>query len=537
MEYVVAPTSLGEVRGRIVDGVSEFKGVRYGAPTGGDNRFRPPCAPSPWSGTADALEFGHAAPQRVPGGGFRNPARPNVVAPGLVLTDEIRFLRGREPESEDCLSLNVWSQGVGSTRGRPVMVWLHGGGFNAGAGSSPLCDGANLVRRGDVVVVTLNHRLGALGFADLEGPLGADFAGSANVGMLDLVLALEWVRDNISAFGGDPHRVTIFGQSGGGWKVSTLLGMPRAHGLFHRAVIQSGPGVRMSERDAAGDLADRFLAQLGSVASAVRDPRRASTAQILRAQSAAELSLGPRLVPNILRGFVPVVDGATVPSHPFDPVASTGSAAVPILLGHTRTEMTLFLDAESLALDNSGLDSRVAALGPRAQQAVATYRDRHPDASPSRIFAYLHSDVVMLPFVQTLAERHAALGGGSTFYYRLDFETPVLEGRLMSPHGLDVPLVFANTAAGAAYTGAGPGTRRLSDLMSAAWLAFAETGNPNTEASGLPDWSPYSAETPIAMVFDETCHVEPDPQQAERRDAEAILEDLQRTTQTAGATT
>ena len=531
MSYVLAPTSHGDVRGRMSDGVSAFKGIRYGGPTGGANRFQPPQPPGPWSEPADALEFGFCAPQTVPGVGFRNPSRPGLVAPGLVLFEQVGFLRGSEPESEDCLFLNVWTGGADASRSRPVMVWLHGGGFNAGAGSSPLYDGANLVRRGDVVVVSVNHRLGALGFADLAGTLGPDFARSANAGMLDIVMALEWVRDNIPAFGGDPRRITIFGQSGGGWKVSTLLGMPRAEGLFHRAVIQSGPGVRMVERDNANGLAERFLAELHDGAGG-GDPRRASAEDILRAQFAAESSLGPRPVPNMIGGFAPVVDGDTLPLHPFDPVAASG-AAVPLMIGHTRTEMTLFLDADSLSLRHEALRDRLAAFGPRAVDALEAYRDRHPDASAARLFAYLHSDIVMLPFAPTIAERHASLAGEAGFYYRVDFETPVLEGKLMSPHGVEVPLVFANTRAGTSFTGGGARAQRLSDEMSAAWLAFAETGDPNTEAGGLPIWPPYQLAEPAAMVFDETCHVERDPQAAERRIADGIVEELRQAAVTA----
>lgn len=526
MQYVVAPTTHGPVRGRRHGGVCVFKGIRYGASTGGENRFRAPRPPSPWREPADALEFGSCAPQRLPTQGFRNPAAPSVVSPGLVLLDEIKFLRGVEAPSEDCLFLNVWTRDLDAARNRPVMVWLHGGGFNAGAGSSPVCDGSSLVRQGDVVVVSLNHRLGALGFAHLERVLGPEFAGSANVGMLDIVLALEWVRDNIAGFGGDPGRVTVFGQSGGGWKVSTLLGMPGAEGLFQRAAIQSGPGVRMLVADDAGELADRFLRQLKAETDGAGDPRRVTVEQVIRAQSAIEFALGRHLVPNLMRGFVPVVDGNSLPAHPFDPVPSPGSRSVSVMVGHTRTEMTTFYDRATLTLDDSGLTERAVMLGPRAVEALSAYRERHPGASPARLFAYVHSDVVMLPFAPRIAERHAALGGSPAFYYRFDFETPVLDGTLISPHGLDVPLVFGNGAAAEPFTGGGARPRAMSDVMSSAWLAFAETGNPSLAGLGLPDWPPYRADRPVAMVFDETCRIENDPQAEERVSAEAIVEDL-----------
>jgi para-nitrobenzyl esterase len=402
----VVSTSNGAVRGLVAGDVHVFKGIRYGAPTG-ENRFQPPMLPAPWSDAVDAFEFGPAAPQTAPGAGFRNPSMPRVVAPGLVLFKEIRFLRGSEPESEDCLFLNVWTLGAQPDRKRPVMVWLHGGGFNAGAGSSPVCDGTSLAQRGDVVVVSVNHRLGALGFADLHGVLGDSVARSSNVGMLDLVLALEWVRENIANFGGDPDCVTIFGQSGGGWKVSALMGMPTALGLFHQAIIQSGPGVRMATTAEAGSLAEQFLAGLGSEV----DIRRTPVADLLRAQASAELSLGPRLIPNMMRGFVPVVDGRTLPTHPFG-FGSPTLGAVPVLAGHTRTEMTVFLDEDSLSLDDVALESKAEMFGPNARDAVAHYRAGHPEASATRILSYLHSDAVMLPYVPVLLGTPRGSGSG-----------------------------------------------------------------------------------------------------------------------------
>ena len=525
MSTILARTSNGDVRGLATGKVRVFKGIRYGAPTS-ETRFQPPRRPAPWSGVADACEFGPAAPQTLPGAGFRNPSMPRVVAPGLLLFREIRFLRGSEPESEDCLFLNVWTLGTEPERKRPVLFWIHGGGFNAGAGSSPVCDGTHLAQRGDVVVVSVNHRLGALGFADLHGLLGTNTAKSSNVGMLDLILALEWVRENVSNFGGDPECVTIFGQSGGGWKVSALLGMPAAQGLFHRAVIQSGPGVHMATAAEAGALAERFVSELSET---VGDVRQAPVEDLLRAQASAELSLGPRLIPNLMRGFVPVVDGVTLPTHPFA-ADSPMLGLVPILVGHTRTEMTVFLDAESLALDDAELDAKAEMFGPNSRDALAHYRGLHPDASATRLLSYLHSDAVMLPYIPLLLERHTTAGGAAGFYYRVDYETPVLDGALMAPHGVEVPFVFGSTEWSQAYVGAGPAVDSLAELMGSAWLAFAEHGDPRAGGDALSEWSAYAADAPTAMIFDGQSRVELNPQAADRPVAESVFEGLTRNT-------
>jgi para-nitrobenzyl esterase len=258
----IVETTAGKIRGATVNGICAFKGIPYGASTTGKNPFMPPVKPEPWSGVRDALQYGHSAPQTIPG------------APGTLAG--VDFLVSAENpagigEGEDCLVLNIWTPGVRDNRKRPVMVWCHGGAFTSGSGSAPLYDGANLTRRSDVVVVTVNHRLGALGYTYLRHAGGEAFAVSGNVGMLDIVTALEWVRDNIGEFGGDPGRVLIFGESGGGQKVSTLLAMPPAKGLFHRAVIESGPGVRMNALDHATKVADMLLAELGVKADRITD--------------------------------------------------------------------------------------------------------------------------------------------------------------------------------------------------------------------------------------------------------------------------
>ena len=510
----VVETRYGRVRGLRAAGVQVYKGVRYGAPADGRRRFRPPQPPEPWPGVADARSYGPSAPQRDPAGRFRNAASPGLAAPGLLLSRQM--MTDRLDESEDCLFLNVWTPGGGPAARRPVLVWLHGGGFNALSGSAPTYDGTSLARRYGVVVVTLNHRLGALGYTHLAALGGDDFAHTGNLGTLDVVAALEWVRDNVEAFGGDPGRVLLFGESGGGWKVSVALATTPAAGLFHRAAIQSGSAPRIAEPDRAAETAALLVHELGLDASRLDELRELPVERIVAAQFSVEAALGPRAVPNMLSGFVPVRDPDVVPAHPFDPVGSPLSAAVPVIVGWNRTEMTLFADEATLDLDDAGLEERAARLlGARAPAALETYRGLHPDASAARIFQYLHTDLTMLPFAPAIAERHAGLGGAPSWVYRLDWETPVLGGRLMSPHSLDVALVFANADRAEALNGGGVRAHAIADRLSRAWACFAETGDPNTGESGLPHWPVYDVPRRATMLLDDESSVADDPQPLE----------------------
>jgi para-nitrobenzyl esterase len=498
----IVETAYGRVRGARRKGVCVFKGIRYGASTAGPNRFRPPQPPEPWPGIEDALDFGARAPQTDPQGRFRNPAAPGVVAPGLRLWRQAPA--GDEAESEDCLFLNVWTPTLDRAAERPVLVWLHGGGFNALSSASPVYDGTRLARRRGVVVVTLNHRLGALGYTDLSRVCGDDFARSGNLGTLDVVAALRWVRENVERFGGDPGRVLLFGESGGGWKVSVALATLPAAGLFHRAAIQSGSALRVAEPDEADDIAERFLSTLGSPRGDTAALHAAPVERILAAQFDVEAQLPHRVVPNMIQGFVPVLDPEVLPAHPFEPVASSLSHDVPIVVGWNRTEMTLFAPEPVLDLSEAELLPRFAALvGDDADEAVAVYRARYPDASPARLYQYLHTDVTMLPFAPVIAERHADLGGAASYLYRLDWETPVLGGRLMSPHALEIALVFDTVAAAAALNGGGDRPQALADRMSGAWAAFAETGDPNAPAGNLPYWPAYESSARSTMYFDD----------------------------------
>jgi para-nitrobenzyl esterase len=510
----VVETVSGKVRGFSNQGILTFRGVRYGASTAGKNRFMPPRKPDPWSGIHDATSYGYRAAQT-------NPATRGVAGPQSEMTQILAGSDGFRvppPESEDCLFLNVWTPGLGSAKKRPVMVWLHGGGFSMGSSSELLYDGTNLARRGDIVMVGVNHRLNVFGythFGDLGHP---EFAHSGNAGQLDIIAALEWVRNNIEGFGGDPKRVMIFGESGGGAKVSMLLASPPAKGLFHSAVIESGPGVRMAERGPASKVAEMLLSELGLTAAQLPEIQTLPTDKILTAYFAVTakyqgggLGNGP---------FSPVLDPVVLPAHPFEPTATRVSEDVPVMVGWNKTESTVFSlgDPQVFSLDEAGMRKRIEALvGSNAEPLIKAYRAEFPQLSPSGIYFYASSYSMMGAGSVKIAERKSALGKASAYVYRLDWETPISHGKLMTPHGLEMPMVFDNVEEGGfALTGGNPEAKKLASIMSEAWIAFAGTGNPNTKKSGLPQWEPYSSEKRAVMIFDSQCRVVHDPQKQQR---------------------
>ena len=513
----VVPTTAGKVRGVVQDRISAFYGVPYGASTAGPARFMPPAKPQPWTGVRDVLEYGPRSPQG-----------PSGLIPEDAAEDR------REPAGEDCLRLNVWTPGTGGGR-RPVMVWLHGGGFAQASGSFIIYDGANLARRRDVVVVTLNHRLNVFGFLHLADLGGEKYANATNVGMQDIVVALEWVRDNIAAFGGDPSNVTVFGQSGGGGKVTALMGMPSAKGLFHRAVAMSGSFVNGTPRDQATKSAETLLARLNLKPTQIDELHKVSVDQILMAMQspgpggpiAGGRGAGGRGGPGGGGlNFSPVIDGRTIPAGPFDPVASPLCAAVPLLIGSTETEVTFNRNTPLDEMDDPTLHDRVKQ-AVRADDAavdalIATYRKGRPAITNLDLYLIAASDSSFRDGVMTVAERKADQGQAPVFMYYFTWRSPVRDGKLKAFHTLDIPFVFENVDLGTAMTGAGQNRYALQDKMSAAFATFARTGNPNHK--GLPDWPAFDTTRRATMFFDNACKVVNDPNREERLSLKALRE-------------
>jgi para-nitrobenzyl esterase len=499
-DNVIAATSAGKVRGVAVENVKVFKGIPYGGTTAGKTRFMPPTKPVSWKGVRDALAYGPTAPQ--------------------ISDDSPR--PGTPEQSEDCLVLNVFTPELGDRSKRPVMVWLHGGGFSTGSGSGAIYDGVNLAHKNDVVLVSINHRLNVLGFTYLGDVAGPEFALSGCVGMLDIIAALRWVSENIENFGGDPNLVTIFGQSGGGRKVATLMSMPEAKGLFQRAIIESGALLRVTAQEDAIRQTELLLRKFGLASRQAREIQDIPVEKLLAADAEVQKEITLR-EPGMVADS-PMVDGKALPSHPWDPVAPLVSANIPLLIGWARTEETFYdrPTPEKLAMNEAQLRERT---GKRLEvdpgPVIEAFKKAYPNASPWDIYILIATDHPRAAYTRELAKRKAVQAGAPVYVYRFDWETPEGGGHMRSPHTAEIPFVFDNIDIAGQLISKMAEAHTLAERVSSSWAAFARTGNPHTPK--LPNWPAYSVARRDTMLFNNECKVEQDPAQSARLAMERVL--------------
>ncbi len=491
----------GRIEGDYLDGLYIFRGIPYAAPPVGNLRWLAPQPVEPWEGIRPAQAFGTIAPQTV----MENPAM-----------DLIRIVQSQD---EDCLYLNVWSPGLDDAR-RPVMVWIHGGAFNMGSGSEPTSSATKLAVRGDVVVVSMNYRLGLLGFLNLNEITGGEIPSTGNEGLLDQIAALRWVRDNIAAFGGDPENVTVFGESAGGMSIGCLLAMPQAEGLFKKAILQSGVGSTVSLLDAGVMLSGRFLELLGLDSDDIEAIRSVTVEQLLAANQELRTRMARKEEEDMrITVTAPVVDGKTLPKIPIDAVRRGSAAGIATLAGTNLEEWKLLclMDSGLPNLDEAGLirrfqyylsDEHVPGL---AEAYRKTRSGRGADTSIQEIYKAIQTDrMFRMPCIKFVEAQ--SLYNPSTYNYLFTWESPALGGILGACHGLDIGFVFGTYDP--AFHGSGPEADMLSMNMQDAWLAFARTGNPSCESLG--DWQPYG-ERRMTMILGKDCYLAEAPYDEERR--------------------
>lgn len=488
----------GNLRGTRANGAVNFNGVPYAADTGGSNRFMAPRPVPKWTGTRDAIEFGDRCPQSV-----------ETMSQVPVFS----WYGQKSAFSENCCVLNVYTPDLNSKARRPVMFYLHGGGFSGGGGGGPGLDGSNLAKFGDVVVVTVNHRLNAFGFTNL-GYLDPQFADSANAGQLDLVAALTWVKNNIHAFGGDPGCVTLFGQSGGGSKITTLMVMPEAKGLFHRAINMSGVSAfSMKPASATEPLSDELLKELAVDKRNVRKLQEVPADKLLAALKTAASTAH-------VDDARPVIDGRHIPAGPLTPQGLAVNASVPLMMGVTETEATLFLrsDMRNFSVNADQVEARIKAQfgldESHAQALMAAYRKDNPNRSAVDILESIATDTTFRVPMLRGADAKVNAGKAPVYVYNFVWRVPVDGGIWRSPHASDIPFAFGNIENARMMTGPGPGPEEVARNLMSAFVAFARTGNPNNRR--MPVWTPYNTTTRPSMSIDEKCTLVNDYRGADR---------------------
>ena len=487
-EQTTVQTQKGLVAGYIDNGIYTYKGIPYAKA----ERFMAPQPADSWEGVRSSRAYGPTAPQEVRTGWS---------------SDELGFSFAWNDgfPGEDCLRANVWTPGINDGKKRPVMVWLHGGGYSTGSGQElPSYDGASLARKGDVVVVTLNHRLNVLGFLDLSS-FGEKYAASGNAGLLDLVAALEWVRDNAAAFGGDASNVTIFGQSGGGGKVSTLLATPSAAGLFHKAIVQSGSMLRTMDQKWSSKIGEEVVAELGGIEAVLNAPYEKLLAAGTKAIGKVRPEAEADGFASFIFGWAPTVDSRYLPMQPFDPQAPEQSKDIPVMLGTTIHEfsMSTYVPQLRTATKEAAMGYlKATKFGDRVDEFVEIFEKTYPGCQPKDLF---DTDIIFRPSTIAQADVKVAQQGAPVYMYMFAWESPVMDGILRSTHCMEIPFVFNNADLHAGMTGGGKEAIELADRMSQAWINFARTGNPNAKC--LPEWPAYNPEEGAMMIFDNTCEV------------------------------
>ena len=493
-EGPLAQTACGTVRGRHRRGVQLFAGIPYAEPPVGDRRFAPPTPHDSWDGTRDALRFGKAAPQ-LPGEGLTNRV--------LLAWDE------------DCLTLNVVTPAADDAR-RPVYVWIHGGAYQHGQGATPWYDGTSFAIRGDIVVVTINYRLGALGFCHLSPHLGDRFASAGVNGFLDQLAALGWVRDNIAAFGGDPDRVTVGGESAGAFSVCNVLASPHAAGLVHRAIAQSGAAHNTHDPESGKEISAQFLAALGEPNAAELPEIGADRILEAQQQVIVERSTRPSHGPE---PFYPVWGHEALPRAPHELIAEGAGSEVGLLTGTNEDEMALW---GVTGLSEDRVHRYTARMSPDADAVLACYRQRLSDVEPGWVACAIATDrVFRVPAIRLAENRHA--NGAATWMYRFSWDSRAFEGQFGAAHALEIPFTF-NTLDGPGtdvFLGEGPRPDALAETMHDSWIAFIRHGDPSTSALG--DWPPYEPDCRLVMDLDDECGLLADPESDEREIWESVV--------------